>query len=62
VTLPQARGAGHARALLKWIATEAKRLGCSYAHLDSATYRHPAHRLYLAAGYDITAFHFARSI
>ena len=62
VTLPPARGAGHARALLERIATEATGLGCSYVHLDSATHRHPAHRLYLVAGYDITAFHFVRSI
>ncbi len=61
VTLPRARGAGHARSLLEWIATEAVRLGCSHVHLDSATHRHAAHRLYLTAGYDITAFHFVRS-
>ena len=58
VTLPRARGAGHARSLLEWVAAEAARLGCSHVHLDSATHRHPAHRLYLRAGYDITAFHF----
>jgi GNAT superfamily N-acetyltransferase len=62
VTLPRARGAGHARALLEWVATEAARLGCSHVHLDSATHRHPAHRLYLGASYDITAFHFVRSV
>jgi GNAT superfamily N-acetyltransferase len=61
VTLPRARGAGHARSLLEWIVTEAIRLGCSYVHLDSATHRHAAHRLYLTGGYDITAFHFVRS-
>ena len=62
VTLPRARGAGHARALLDWVATEAVRLGCSHVHLDSATHRYPAHRLYLSARYDITAFHFVRSV
>lgn len=62
ITLPLARGAGHARAVLEWIATETIRLDCSYVHLDSATHRHPAHRLYLRAGCDITAFHFVRSI
>jgi GNAT superfamily N-acetyltransferase len=60
VTLPRARGAGHARGLLDWLAAEGRRLGCSHVHLDSATHRHPAHRLYLGAGYDITAFHFVR--
>ena len=62
VTLPRARGEGHARALLDWVATEAVRLGCSHVHLDSATHRHPAHRLYLGARYDIAAFHFVRSV
>jgi GNAT superfamily N-acetyltransferase len=62
VTLPRARGAGHARALLEWVAAEAVRLGCAYVHLDSASHRHPAHRLYLGAGYDITSFHFVRSL
>jgi GNAT superfamily N-acetyltransferase len=62
VTLPAARGAGHARGLLDWVAAEAARLGCSYVHLDSATQRHPAHRLYLGAGYDITSFHFVKAI
>ena len=62
VTLPAARGAGHARGLLDWVAREAAGLGCAYVHLDSATHRHPAHRLYLAAGYDITSFHFVRAV
>lgn len=62
VVLPDARGAGHARALLDWVSDEAKRLGCSYLHLDSNTSRLEAHRLYLNNGYDITAFHFTRSI
>jgi hypothetical protein len=29
---------------------------------ETATHRHPAHRLYLGAGYDITAFHFGQAI
>lgn len=62
VTLPRARNAGHARALLDWVAAEAVSLGCSHVHLDSATHRHEAHRLYLGARYDITAFHFVRSV
>jgi GNAT superfamily N-acetyltransferase len=60
VTLPGARRAGHARRLLEWLAAEGQRLGCSHIHLDSATHRHPAHRLYLDADYDITAFHFVK--
>lgn len=62
VTLPAARGGGHARGLLEWMREEAARLGCAAIHLDSATHRHPAHRLYLRAGYDITSFHFGRGV
>jgi GNAT superfamily N-acetyltransferase len=61
VTLPDARGGGHARGLLEWLRDEASRLGCVAIHLDSNPTRHAAHRLYLNAGFDITSFHFARS-
>jgi GNAT superfamily N-acetyltransferase len=61
-TLPSARGKGHAGALLRWVAEEARRLGCVGVHLDSGTPRHDAHRLYLASGFVIPAFHFARSL
>jgi GNAT superfamily N-acetyltransferase len=59
VTLEQFRGRGHGRRLLDWLMEEAHRLGCAQVHLDSATHRHDAHRLYLRSGYRITAFHFA---
>jgi GNAT superfamily N-acetyltransferase len=58
VTRPEHRGRGHAKALLDWVAAEARRLGCAQVHLDSATFRHDAHRRYLTAGYRITSFHF----
>ena len=61
-TLPQARGKGHARALLAWAEAEARRLGCRSLHLDSGVQRFAAHRLYLKAGMDITAHHFAREL
>jgi GNAT superfamily N-acetyltransferase len=61
-TLPEARGQGHAAALLKWVDDEASRLGCQQVHLDSATYRHDAHRRYLTSGYVIQAFHFGKPI
>jgi GNAT superfamily N-acetyltransferase len=61
-TLPSARRQGHAGALLKWVDEEARRLGCTSVHLDSATHRHDAHRLYLNSGYVIPAFHFSRSL
>jgi GNAT superfamily N-acetyltransferase len=59
VTLERFRGRGHGRRLLDRVADEARRLGCTEVHLDSATHRHDAHRLYLASGYRISAFHFA---
>ena len=61
-TLPQARGKGHARALLSWAEAEARRLGCESLHLDSGVQRFPAHRLYLGVGMDITAHHFAKGL
>lgn len=60
-TLPAVRRKGHASALLTWLDKEARRLHCAEVHLDSATHRHPAHRRYLASGFDITAFHFSKS-
>ncbi len=63
-TLPEARRQGHAGALLDWILTEARRLGCDQVHLDSATIpeRFDAHRLYFKHGYVIDAHHFARAV
>jgi GNAT superfamily N-acetyltransferase len=63
-TLPAARRRGHARALLDWLADEARRLGCAELHLDSGvgSQRADAHRLYLNAGLTITSHHFSRSV
>lgn len=61
-TLPSARRQGHAGALLRWVDEEARRLGCTAVHLDSATHRHDAHRLYLGSGYVIPAFHFSKTL
>jgi GNAT superfamily N-acetyltransferase len=63
-TLPAGRRRGHARALLEWLAGEAKRLGCDQLHLDSGVEanRLDAHRLYLNTGMRITSFHFAKPL
>ena len=63
-TLPGGRRRGHGRALLDWLAAEAARLGCDQLHLDSAVglARADAHRLYLNAGYVISAHHFQRRV
>lgn len=61
-TLPSARRRGYGRALLDWLAEEARRLDCGELHLDSGVgpTRADAHRLYLNAGLQITSHHFAR--
>lgn len=61
-TLPTARRRGYGRALLDWLAEEARRLDCGELHLDSGVgpTRADAHRLYLNAGLQITSHHFAR--
>jgi len=63
-TLPDARGRGHAGALLDWLDAEGRRLECDQLHLDSATTpeRFAAHRLYHQRGLAIHAHHFGRSI
>ena len=63
-TLPESRRRGHARALLEWMLDEARRLGCTQFHLDSATIpaRADAHRLYMNTGLSISALHFQRDV
>ncbi|MGA2005943.1 MAG: GNAT family N-acetyltransferase [Solirubrobacteraceae bacterium] len=63
-TAPEARREGHAGALLRWLETEGRRLGCAQLHLDSATgeQRFDAHRLYYNHGLAIDAHHFARRL
>ena len=63
-TLPEGRRRGYARALLEWTLEEARRLGCEQFHLDSGLgpTRADAHRLYMNAGLQINAFHFARLV
>jgi GNAT superfamily N-acetyltransferase len=64
VTVEQARRRGHGQALLSWLVGEGRRLGCDQLHLDSGvgSERHDAHRLYLNAGLQIAAHHFARRV
>jgi GNAT superfamily N-acetyltransferase len=62
VTLPEARGRGHADALFAWLDEEARRLGCDQFHLDSGVEaaRADAHRFYFRHRMRITSYHFAR--
>jgi GNAT superfamily N-acetyltransferase len=63
-TLPEARGRGHAGALLDWCAEEGRRLGCDEIHLDSAVIpeRQDAHRLYFNKRMRIGSYHFVRPL
>jgi GNAT superfamily N-acetyltransferase len=63
-TLPTARRRGHGRALLDWLAEEARRLDCDRLHLDSGveSNRQDAHRLYFNTGLRISAYHFSRGV
>lgn len=63
-TLPEARGRGHAGALLDELIAEAERLRCDELHLDSGvgSARWAAHRLYMNHGLTIVSHHFARPV
>lgn len=60
-TLPEARGKGHASALLDYILNLAREKKLDMVHLDSGVNqsRYDAHRLYLKKGFNITSHHFA---
>jgi GNAT superfamily N-acetyltransferase len=58
-TLPEARGRGHAGALLDYVRSLAVEQDCDAVHLDSGYTRLDAHRLYLNKGFVLAAHHFA---
>jgi GNAT superfamily N-acetyltransferase len=57
-TLPEARGKGHAKALLAYVLEKGREEGLQSIHLDSGHHRYDAHRLYLNFGFKISAYHF----
>lgn len=59
-TTPGERTRGHASAVLDWLLSEARRLGCEQFHLDSGCGpdRYDAHRLYHSHRLAISAHHF----
>jgi GNAT superfamily N-acetyltransferase len=63
-TLREARGRGHAGALLDWCTEEGRRLGCDELHLDSAVIpeRQDAHRLYFNKRLRIGSYHFVKRL
>ncbi len=58
VTDATQRSHGHGRALLAWLAAEARARGCTQLELDSGVQRHDAHRFYLRERMHISAYHF----
>ena len=62
VTDTAQRSRGHGRALLGWLAQEAKRNGCVELELDSGVQRFDAHRFYFRERMHIASYHFARTV
>ena len=58
VTDATERSRGHGRALLGWLAAEARAHGCDQLELDSGVQRFEAHRFYLRERMHISAYHF----
>lgn len=58
VTDTAARSQGHGKALLAWLAEQARQNGCAQLHLDSGAQRKDAHRFYLREGMENAGFHF----
>ena len=62
ICLESHRGKGFAEALMRWMEEHARKEGCAEFHLDSATYRIPAHHFYFRLGLSITSFHFGKPL
>jgi GNAT superfamily N-acetyltransferase len=58
VTDATSRSEGCGATLLYWVIAFARRQHCSEVRLDSAVYRHEAHRFYLRERFDIACFNF----
>ena len=62
ICLESHRGKGFAEALMRWMEEFAIREGCEQFHLDSGTFRLPAHRFYHRLKLGITSFHFSKAL
>lgn len=58
VTDPTQRSRGHGRALLAWLAEQARAHGCDQLELDSGVQRADAHRFYFRERMKISSYHF----
>jgi GNAT superfamily N-acetyltransferase len=62
VTDSTQRSRGHGRALLEWLANEAKARGCDQVELDSGVQRFDAHRFYFRERMHVSSYHFVRPL
>jgi GNAT superfamily N-acetyltransferase len=62
VTAATARSHGYGKAMLDWLAEEARNRGCQVLLLDSGVQRFGAHRFYLRERFDILGHHFLRPL
>ncbi len=58
VTDEKHRSTGVGKAAFDWLVAHAREHGCAELRLDSAVYRHGAHRFYLRERMDIACFNF----
>jgi GNAT superfamily N-acetyltransferase len=59
VTVEHRRSSGAGTAMIAWLKSHARNLGCEQLHLDSGVQRFAAHRFYLREGFDIASHHFS---
>ena len=59
VTAEQQRSKGAGAAMIAWLKSHARELGCKQLHLDSGVQRFAAHRFYLREGFNIGSHHFS---
>jgi GNAT superfamily N-acetyltransferase len=62
ITDPAQRSRGHGRALLAWLAEQARARDCKTLELDSGVQRADAHRFYFRERMHISAYHFVRAL
>jgi GNAT superfamily N-acetyltransferase len=59
VTAEDQRSKGAGAAMIAWLKSCARELGCKQLHLDSGVQRFAAHRFYLREGFNIGSHHFS---
>ena len=62
VTQEMQRSQHYGSTMFAWLTDYARQQGCVQLRLDSAVYRHRAHRFYLREGMDILCFHFGLAL